>query len=204
MIHALLSSSFLKTASYFITDGQAWAYNLKCSNAKLTVHDRCPWNCLTHARMHTPHTCSYTHSHKAASCLSTLFSASFMERSSSVLSINKSWALLGKRLWGHAEDHGLLQALPWNFPERLWGRQRQLVGVHWEWNRFFPLPLPTHSSLPLLSHTLPACISLQMGSLCVRIPRYWSSQHWQGFTSEAPAPEETIREHNLSAFAPGT
>lgn len=27
--------------------------------------------------------------------------------------------------------------------------------------------------------------------ICVRIPRYWSSQHCQGFTLEAPAPEES-------------
>lgn len=61
MIHALLSSGFLKTASYFITDSQARAYNLKCSNAKLTVHDRCPWNCLTHAHAHTTQTQTHTH-----------------------------------------------------------------------------------------------------------------------------------------------
>lgn len=48
MIHALLACGFFKTASYFITAGQARAHHLKCSNAKLTVHDRCPWNCLTH------------------------------------------------------------------------------------------------------------------------------------------------------------
>lgn len=71
------------------------------------------FNTRTHA--HTTHALAHTHSHKAASCPPTLSSASLTQCSSSVLNVNKSWALLEKRWWVHAEDRVLLQEL-WALP----------------------------------------------------------------------------------------
>lgn len=68
------------------------------------MHDRCPWNCLTHARMHTPH----THTLTKLSLALLLSCVSVTAQSMSVLNINKTW-VPRRKLWVHGEDPRLLQ-----------------------------------------------------------------------------------------------